>query len=98
MTIIKIVPHANGAHANQTTMTPLPEIPEGWAVVPEGMEIPDTFPFVGIEVEGQVVTVMTPSVVPEPEPMPETEPSAEEDLMGMAVDHELRLTMLEMGI
>ena len=62
------------------------------------MEIPDTFPFVGIEVEGQVVTVMTPSVVPEPEPMPETEPSAEEDLMGMAVDHELRLTMLEMGI
>lgn len=94
MTIIKIVPHTNGAHANQTTMTPLPEIPEGWAVVPEGMEIPDTFPFVGIEVEGQVVTVMTPSVVPEPE----TEPSAEEDLMGMAVDHELRLTMLEMGI
>ena len=94
MTIIKIVPHTNGAHANQTTMTPLPEIPEGWAVVPEGMEIPDTFPFVGIEVEGQVVTVMTPSVVPEPE----TEPSAEEDLMGMAVDHELRLTMLEMDI
>jgi len=98
VTIIKIVPHTNGAHANQTTMTPLPEIPEGRAVVPEGMEIPDTFPFVGIEVEGQVVTVMTPSVVPEPEPMPETEPSAEEDLMGMAVDHELRLTMLEMGI
>ena len=56
MTIIKIVPHTNGAHANQTTMTPLPEIPEGWAVVPEGMEIPDTFPFVGIEVEGQVVS------------------------------------------
>lgn len=98
MTIIKIVPHTNGAHANQTTMTPLPEIPEGWAVVPEGMEIPDTFPFVGIEVEGQVVTVMTPSVVPEPGPTPEPEPTAEEDLMEMAVDHELRLTMLEMGI
>ena len=48
MTIVQIAPQSNGAHANQTTVNPLPEIPEGWAVVPEGLEIPDTFPFVDI--------------------------------------------------
>ena len=32
--------------------------------------------------------------VPEPEP----EPTTEEDLMSMAVDHEYRLTLLELGV
>ena len=69
MTIIQIKAQSNGAHANQTTSMPLPEIPEGWAVVPEDMAIPDTFPFVSIEVDGQVVISMSPSVVPDPEPV-----------------------------
>lgn len=98
MTIVKIEQNSNGSHNNQTTSMPLPEIPEGWAVIPEDMDIPSTFPFINIEVEGQVVTAISPGVVPEPEPMPDPEPTAEEDLMNMAVDHELRLTMLELGI
>lgn len=116
MTIIQIKAKSNGAHANQTTVMPLPKIPEGWAVVPEDMDIPDTFPFVDITAEkitvdpdtqpvsdGEadelwVVTSMIPGVVPEPEPAPEPEPTAEEDLMEMAVDHELRITMLEIGL
>ena len=116
MTIIQIAPQSNGAHANQTTANPLPEIPEGWAVVPEDLETPDTFPFVDITAgkitvdpdtqpvsvgeEGQlwVVTSMTPGAVPEPAPEPEPEPTAEEDLLAMAVDHEMRLTMLEMSM
>ena len=73
MTIVQIAPQSNGAHANQTTINPLPTIPEGWAVVPEGMETPSTFPFVDIEVDGQVVTAMTPGVVPEPDPEPKQE-------------------------
>lgn len=98
MTIIQIQAQSNGAHANQTTMTPLLEIPEGWAVIPEDMKIPSTFPFIDIEVDGQVVTSISSGVVPEPEPMPDPEPTAEEDLMNMAVDHELRLSMLEIGM
>lgn len=49
--IIKIEAYENGAHANQST-TPI-ILPEGWAIVPEDMEIPDTFPFVNIEAEEQ---------------------------------------------
>lgn len=36
---------------------------------------------------------------PRPAPEPEAPlPTAEEDLMEMALDHELRLTMLELGV
>lgn len=39
----------------------------------------------------------TYELIPEPGPEPE-EPTAEEDLMSMTVDHEYRITMLELGI
>lgn len=71
MKIIEIAALENGAHRNQQGDIFI--IPEGWARIPDGMEIPDTFPFVNIEVEGQVVTSMTAGVVPEPEPEPEPE-------------------------
>ena len=44
------------------------------------------------------VTEMTAGVVPEPEPMPEPEPTAADDLEAMAIDHEYRLTLLELGL
>lgn len=72
MKIVEIAPLSNGAHRNQTGT--FRTIPEGWAVVPEGMEIPDAFPFVNIEAEDGVVTSMTAGVVPEPEPEPTPEP------------------------
>lgn len=34
---------------------------------------------------------------PDPKPV-EAEPTAEEDLLAMAVDHEYRITLLELGI
>lgn len=74
MQIIEITPLDNGAHNNQTSnaiMTP----PPGWAEIPAGMEIPETFPFVEIEVKGNVVVKMTAGVVPEPEPEPTPEPT-----------------------
>lgn len=84
MKMLEINALENGAHRNQTYHGFLPE---GWAIIPEGLEIPDTFPFVDITVEDfegrAVVATMTAGVVPEPEPMPEAEPSADDILNAM---------------
>ena len=69
MNIIEIVALENGAHRNQSGG--INTIPDGWAVVPENISIPDTFPFVDITVKGGIVTSMTAGVVPEPEPVEE---------------------------
>ena len=94
--IIKIEAYENGAHANQSTTPKI--IPAGWAIIPDGINLPDTFPFVDITVEGNVVTAMTAGTVPEPEPEPEPEPTAQADTDAMLVDHEYRLTLLELGV
>lgn len=78
MLVIEIAALSNGAHRNQTGT--FRTIPEGWAVVPDTIEVPDTFPFVDIEVDGQTVTAMTAGVVPEPEPEPELEPTVWDEL------------------
>lgn len=79
MQMIEIVALENGAHRNQTYHGALPD---GWAVIPSGMEIPETFPFVNVtaeNVEGvMTVTSMTPGVVPETPPSPEPVPSMAE--------------------
>lgn len=81
MTIIEIIALENGAHRNQTYHGYLPD---GWAIIPEGLEIPDTFPFVDITVEEfegrSVVATMTQGIVPEPTPEPEREPTADDIL------------------
>ena len=97
MKIIEIKPLPNGAHRNQTIQGGM-ACPRGWAIIPENMPIPETFPFVTIEVEGQRVVTMTAGTVPEPEPGPEPEPSEADDLAAMTVDHEYRLTLLELGV
>ena len=81
MLIIEITALENGAHRNQTGA--FRTIPDGWAEVPSSIEIPDTFPFVDIEVENGVVTSMTAGVVPEPEPEPEPEPTDTEVLNAL---------------
>ena len=81
MLIIEIAAQSNGAHRNQTGT--FRTIPEGWAVVPEGMEIPDTFPFVNLTAEDGVVTSMTAGVVPESEPEPEPEPTIDERVTAL---------------
>ena len=73
MIIIEIEPLSNGAHRNQTPSSPIP-VPEGWAVIPEGMET-ENFPFGTVTTEeiGGVMTVTswTPGIMPEPEPVPD---------------------------
>ena len=90
MNNIEIIALSNGAHRNQTYNSAT--VPDGWAVIPEGMAVPDTFPFVNLTVDGQTVTSMTAGVVPEPE---EPEPTSEDITLDLMAEHEERLCMLE---
>ena len=65
MIIIEITALSNGAHRNQTGT--FSAVPSGWAEIPDSIAIPDTFPFVNIEVDGQTVTAMTAGVIPAPD-------------------------------
>lgn len=67
MKIIEITALDNGAHRNQNGGVSV--VPDGWAVIPDDMIIPDTFPFVNITVKDGVVTSMTAGTMPEPEPV-----------------------------
>lgn len=74
MQIIEIKAQKNGAHNNLTSGY-LTAVPEGWAVVPEGMAL-QNFPFGEVtaeEIDGvMTVTGWVPGVLPEPAPKPET--------------------------
>ena len=98
MKIIQIGPLDNGAHNNQMTDRNI-SLPDGWAVIPEDMVIPETFPFVDITVKDGIVTAMTAGAVPEPEPVPAEpeEPDTEADMLETILDHEARLAALELG-
>ena len=62
MRIIEIAAQSNGAHRNQSGDFSI--VPDGWALIPSSVTVPDTFPFVNIEVKGKVVTAMSAGVVP----------------------------------
>lgn len=49
MKIIEVLELHNGAHRNQSWGAAVP--PDGWAVIPDDMELPTSFPFVGMEAE-----------------------------------------------
>lgn len=80
MRIIEIVALDNGAHRNQTSNMFV--IPDGWAVIPDGMET-ENFPFGTVTVEEvngvMAVTSWTPGTMPEPEPVPEPGPPTTEE-------------------
>lgn len=96
MNIIELNALPNGAHRNQDG----PAVcPTGWAMIPDGMETPSTYPFVNITVSDAtppVVLTMEAGTVPEPDPVT-PEISAEDTLLDMAADHEERLCMLELN-
>lgn len=52
MRIVKIEPFTNGGHDNQESGWMTAElVPDGWAIIPETLEVPETFPFVTLETE-----------------------------------------------
>ena len=67
MNIIEIKTLPNGAHRNQSGGSVLPD---GWAVIPDGMEM-QNFPFGEVVVEDvagvPTVTAWVAGIVPEPE-------------------------------
>ena len=73
MIMLKIESLDNGAHENQTYHGVLPD---GWAILPNDMELPN-FPFGEVtaeEIDGiMTVTSWTAGEMPEPEPEPEPE-------------------------
>ena len=95
--IIEIAQLPNGAHRNQTCSFEI-ILPDGYAVIPEGMQT-ENFPFGQVEVKriNGIPTVIKwiPGVIPEPE---KPEPSAQDDVDAMLIDHEYRLTLLELGV
>ena len=120
MRIVEITALPNGAHRNQDGN--LSKVPDGWAMIPEGMEM-ENFPFGEVTaeeveytttetvieyVDGEptevekttsewimTVTGWVPGVLPEPEVEEPTTP-AQEDIDAMLIDHEYRLTLLEL--
>lgn len=72
MHIIKIAAEVNGAHANQVGQFDV--VPDGWAQIPEDMNLPDTFPFVKLTISKGVVKTIKPGTVPQPEKEPERPP------------------------
>ena len=99
MRLIKIESFDNGGHYCNTVEN-MSKVPEGWAVIPDDMETPN-LPYGDIEVEDidgvPTVTSWTPREMPEV-PEAEAEPTAQEDTEAMLVDHEYRLTLLELGV
>lgn len=99
MRIIEINALSNGAHRNQTGT--FSTVPYGWAVIPDDMVTPN-FPFGEVVVDETktppVVTGWTAGTIPEPMPEPEPEPTEADDTAAMLVDHEYRLTLLELGV
>lgn len=77
MLIVEIQAQENGAHRNQKS-DKITVLPDGWAIVPGSIAIPETFPFVNIEVHDKTVTSMTAGVMPEAHPEPQMPPTLEE--------------------
>lgn len=94
MRIIEITALENGAHRNQEGA--FVSIPEGWAVIPFSMAVPDTFPFVDIEVEDGIVVKMTAGIVPEVEPV-EPEPT-QLDIIEAQVTYTAMMTDTLLGV
>ena len=85
MRIIKIEPYPNGAHANQSSSR-TSSVPDGYALIPDDMPIPDTFPFVDIEVDDgtpPMVVSMTAGTVPPIAPEHTPEPSITDRISAM---------------
>ena len=86
MWIIEIAALENGAHRNQSGV--VGDVPAGWAAIPDGMEVPDTFPFVHITVDGGIVTGMTAGVVPDVPDLGSKKPSVEARLTALEAEAE----------
>lgn len=94
MTIIEISPLGNGAHRNQTVSNQI-TAPSGWAVIPEEMALPETFPFVEVEAQDGIVTALRPGTMPDV-PSPTPEPTTEERVEKLENENSKLKSQLQM--
>ena len=98
---IKREPNEHGNYGNPTTMYEV-----GMATIPDFLinKYIDTMGFAFLEFEEDTVTSVTinqeaydayQASIPEPEP---EKPTEEDDVNAMLVDHEYRLTLVELGL
>ena len=86
MRIIEIAALENGAHRNQSGA--VGDVPAGWAAIPDGMEVPETFPFVVLTVDGGVVTEMEAGIVPDVPDSGSQKPSIEDRVTALEAEAE----------
>lgn len=100
MTIIQIEPLESGQHPIQSQSRRTSCWLEGYIEVPAYLEsaVWNTLGWCDLTIEGGMLTGVTLGTIPEPEPAPELEPTAQEDNDAMLVDHEYRLTLMELGV
>lgn len=98
MKIIELSALSNGAHRNMESSAWLAP-PEGWAMIPEEMALPDTYPFVEVEAEEidgiMTVTALTPGAPPEPDLDPikaQRIAQSKVDLAAYLEDHPIQWT------
>lgn len=93
MNIIKIEQNSNGSHANQFGAN---VCPSGYAIIPNDMAIPSSFPFVDIEVEGNKVVSMVEREVPPIESMPYV-PTTEDRVAELEKENKLLKAQAKMA-
>lgn len=93
MKYIKIQENDNGSHENQFTFEEL-DLGSEWAIIPEDMSIPQSFPFVDIEVEEGIVVQITEKEIPAVLPIVTTE----EIILSVLLEQEERLCLLELEV
>jgi hypothetical protein len=106
MIIIQKEPNPSGAYPAPQTWDK-PDIPITHAVIADTVDMTEFFNYNGfviLTIEDGVVTSYVPNVeaweawkAEQPEPV-DPEPTEEEDTASMLIDHEFRLTMLELGL
>jgi hypothetical protein len=98
MLIVEMNALSNGAHRNQ--IGDFKTVPDGWVLVPSELEADamQMLPFIDLIFEGGQLASVVQGEIPAPAPSPDPAPTTEEDLMAMGVDHEYRLTLLELGV
>ena len=100
MTIIEIEAREDGGHGLQSQSGRKTCWLPGYIEVPGHLEreVWACLGWCDLTIEGGKLTGITPGAIPEPEPAPEPEPTTQEDTDAMLVDHEYRLTLVELGV
>jgi hypothetical protein len=99
LTIIQVEKTEQGMHRLQAQSGRTESWLEGWIPVPEELEA-EAWACAGwcdLTVENGVLTGIAPTERPI-QPEPEAEPTPQEDGDALLVDHECRLTLLELGL